>query len=361
MTWSRAIGLGGIAVTLMLGAAGCRKDASQGSKAGEYLCGRAYGLLGKYGQRMRSVNQAREDAEARVRGERQTEIDAKIAAIDSLQTQLDRARSSDRDLRSQLTADLSLARDQLYILRSQLDTAIREAGDSAESLAFADGRERFVGSCKSLAWAAINDCVRRYEYASSYESGDGLLDCVTTAPEAGAALNKVPTPFVNTMFFSLVLGVIVVGGIAGGVAMKQSWTKEVDRVRAAVAQRLGVAPSNHPKAREQILALVPCHAIALSGPLAPLGSSGRIWLCFLSDGLLAVSGAADRRPVALSPKDLRKLYLMKEHKGNAAIAIELDGGTSQLSVDRLDDMVRIVNLLVKQGITIRYLRSGGNA
>jgi len=164
-------------------------------------------------------------------------------------------------------------------------------------------------------------------------------------------------PFLHEVAFPAWVGVCVLLGFVVVARRRKAWKREVERVRATVLGKLGLADdeSSDDEASERILALVPAKAVYLEGKLESLGEGSRVWLCFLDDGLIAVH-ADDGEMVALSKKQLRRLYLGSE-KGDGAVGIELKGGKSTFAVERLDDLVRIVNILIKRGITLRYLKS----
>ncbi len=164
-------------------------------------------------------------------------------------------------------------------------------------------------------------------------------------------------PFLHPAAFPVWVGVSLLLCLVVVARRRGAWKREVERVRATVLGRLRLPSdeSSHDEASERILALVPAKALYLTGKLESLGEGTRVWLCFLDDGLIAVR-ADDGEMVALSKKQLRKLYLGSE-QGDAAVGIELEGGKSTFTVERLDDLVRIVNILIQRGITLRYLKS----
>jgi hypothetical protein len=83
-------------------------------------------------------------------------------------------------------------------------------------------------------------------------------------------------------------------------------------------------------------------------------------MCFTTDRLLVIPGQGQGQAqpvVSLGVSSLQKLYLVEGGAGrDYALALDASGagGVSVLAVRRLQDLVRVVNALVKQGITLGY-------
>lgn len=159
-------------------------------------------------------------------------------------------------------------------------------------------------------------------------------------------------PLLDALWFQAFLGMLVCVVGLSLVLLKASWNGEVKRVRLAILEHLGLPESaeGRESAREAIRALIPCEARDMSAPFDEL-RKGRVWLCFLEGELLAV----DQRGTvtALPRSSLKKLHLMRDTGAGPGLAIEVDEGMSTLAMSRLDDMVRIVNVLVEQGVVLR--------
>jgi hypothetical protein len=167
----------------------------------------------------------------------------------------------------------------------------------------------------------------------------------------------ITNPLVDVRFYALYIGVITVLGIA--FVHAPAWTRSGDalRVRDAIFRHLQLPPeqASLAPAQEQVLALICCRARRLQGRLISLKSQRRLWLCFLDRQLLVIS---PRTGVALQvpPAEMQRIYLVKGRSASRfPLGIETGGGVSFVELSRLDDMVRIVNVLKRQGAVLRYL------
>lgn len=176
-----------------------------------------------------------------------------------------------------------------------------------------------------------------------------------------------------------------------------AWSIERATIRRALLRSLGLpeGPVSFAAARERIMALVPFKSRVLRGKLARLAPEHGVplWLCFLPGRLLVASGLTGET-AELTMNDLRNLYLVEDPTSALAVwkhhvnrvtgnpdsnrvalealftqlirtslrryslGIESPDGISKLDFDYVDDLVRIVNLLVRQGVRLRFLREG---
>jgi len=189
----------------------------------------------------------------------------------------------------------------------------------------------------------------------------------------------------------LFLALLALAGRLLFLKTQRDWQAESGRVRDAVLKHLRLPPEDPEQAaRAHVLALVPCTSEELQGPLAVLAGQ-RIWLCFLADKLLVVSGSSgqsvalplvalqdlylvERAPLrvyssqaggyvtlsqqqslTLSRADMGRFLVRHGHRPGFSFLIKAGGGVASLTVQRLGDMVRIVNVLIKQGVQLHYL------
>ena len=55
--------------------------------------------------------------------------------------------------------------------------------------------------------------------------------------------------------------------------------------------------------------------------------------------------------------EVRKLFLVDHSWGEAQrVVLQAEGGFAQFNFERLDDLVRLVNVLIRQGIVLKYTR-----
>lgn len=166
-------------------------------------------------------------------------------------------------------------------------------------------------------------------------------------------------PFIHPVIFVAYLLILALATVGFALRMRQKWDRERTTVREAILQHCNL-PQEEDEAldvrfRKRIRALIPCEVYQFAGALTPLNEDDRIWLCILDDLVLFVSSTTGR-VIGLSREDFRKLYLVgKTFKGKHALAIEIKGTRSILLVERLVDMVRMLNLFIEEGIVLRYL------
>jgi hypothetical protein len=154
--------------------------------------------------------------------------------------------------------------------------------------------------------------------------------------------------------FLLVLAALLAFAV---LVADQGWLVHKTLVLQALARHLGFAAEGEvpPAARAQILALVPCRGRRLRGALAALGGGRQLWLSFLPGRLLVIA-ARSGRSLEVPRQELDKLYLV-ERMGAETPGLILEdrqGRQSWLAVQRLDDFVRIVNVLIQQGVALRF-------
>jgi len=156
--------------------------------------------------------------------------------------------------------------------------------------------------------------------------------------------------------FVVLLTLLVVWAYRGE---KKEISSEKRVIQEGILKCLGLSPgsASHEKASERILALVPAQAKELYGYLSVLDENDRIWLCFLKGQMVAISSKSGEF-VEMSLERLEKIYLKEETSGNHMIGISAaaDEGTSLFEIERLDDLVRIVNVMSSNQIVMGYLR-----
>jgi hypothetical protein len=170
-----------------------------------------------------------------------------------------------------------------------------------------------------------------------------------------------PNPFVDFRLYAGFCAATALLAVAAGLVLRRGWLRERDRVRDALLRFLELPPGEPSwvAARERVMALVPCTARHLAGPLEVLPAGQRLWLCFLPDWLLVIPGSG-RDAVALPASQFRKLGLVERGADRGyALAVETESGGSVLDVPLLDDLVRVVNVLIKQGATLEYHAHAG--
>lgn len=163
-------------------------------------------------------------------------------------------------------------------------------------------------------------------------------------------------PFIHPGLYALYLGGLVLFSAAMVFWMVRTWNAERERVQRAIVEYLGLAFDDDGlgDACKQILTLVPSQGTDLESDLEALQGKGRLWLCFLAGRLLVIAGGTGET-VELPYRDLKQLYLVHQGSGRPLV-IATRGGQSTFSVGRLDDLVRIVNVLIKQNIVLRYMK-----
>jgi hypothetical protein len=163
-------------------------------------------------------------------------------------------------------------------------------------------------------------------------------------------------PFIDSRLFLLYLVALVFIGVASIQVMRRNWIAERKKLRQAILRHLDLPVDERglQAVRHQVLALVPCRRWVLRKYIARPLSGERIWLCFLAGGLLLVFGKTGN-VVDLTGGKLEKLHLVDNVSTRGfAIKIETKNEFMQLEVQRLADMVRIVNVLIKLGIPLGY-------
>lgn len=128
--------------------------------------------------------------------------------------------------------------------------------------------------------------------------------------------------------------------------------KEKKMLQTIVPRKLGLKgnPPNYNLLQRSILALIPCKGVVMEGKLAPLGNHSELWLCFLKNRLLFISKKT-QDVIELSMSELVKLRLLDKSK---TVTIELKGGKSRFELKRLEDLVKLINVLISHGIELDY-------
>lgn len=169
--------------------------------------------------------------------------------------------------------------------------------------------------------------------------------------------STITNPFIDPLLFAGYLAALAAFSALVLMVRGLSWSFEKSKLQQTLAQHLGLPRGalERPECDERILALVPCRGRRMQGSLASLKGKRRLWLCFLADRLLVVSGGSGQ-VVELSQKELQKLHLVERLFGASfSLALKTEEGVSRFDLKRLDDMVRIVNILIRQGIVLGYL------
>src|SRR5260370_948512 len=170
--------------------------------------------------------------------------------------------------------------------------------------------------------------------------------------------SSIDDPFIDPRLFVGYLGALVaVGAVTVGWAQLR-WAAERGRIREAFGRHLGVSATDLDRdLRQRVTTPVPCTALNLSGRLSEMRDRKRLWLCFLPGRLLVASGVTGQ-VVEASENDLRQLHLVDSaDAGRFQLALgRPETGFSLLTVTRLDDLVRVVNVLIKQGVALRHLK-----
>ncbi len=170
------------------------------------------------------------------------------------------------------------------------------------------------------------------------------------APKPGGGITH---PLISHWLFGGYLLLLLGLGIFIAWLRRGSWQKERDRVHDAIAEHLRL--SSDDAARSQILALVPCvqwKTETASGQ--PERQSERLWLCFHTGGWFVVFSSSGKI-TELSGKRVERLSLVDSIPGkDFVLKLRTGTGFALLEVPRLDDMTRVINLLIRQGTPLGY-------
>ena len=203
-------------------------------------------------------------------------------------------------------------------------------------------------------------------------------------------------PFLNGTIYVLFVFATTVVAVLVARRLQRTWQEERRRLRATILAELGLGDGqpedsgqegeNAPgifAARDSapggILGIVPAFVVATHGaasakPLSlvssdsekvtfvkAVGSSARpFWLCFLRDCILSIQSDTGGA-VKVDLRDLKRLELVEGATNDACLAVQTMSGTSEfdkilIGTKRVDDMVRVVNILIQQGIAVKYRR-----
>ena len=231
--------------------------------------------------------------------------------------------------------------------------------DVAKARQLWDAQQQGVGRADPFwkSFAFLGRIMTRLEYSGSFVIA--LMGVAVGLPLFFAVMAirntfRITDPFIDLRGFAIFVGGLSVIALGAVVVRVGGWSRERQRVRQAILRHLGLTAdeSGTNKAQEQIRALVRCRGLVVRGKLA--GFKGKLWLCFLRHRLLLVS-VSSGRVLELKAEDLQKIHLVdRQSRGRFQIAIETPGGTSILGVGRLDDLVRIVNVLKENGVVLGY-------
>jgi hypothetical protein len=163
-----------------------------------------------------------------------------------------------------------------------------------------------------------------------------------------------PNLFGNFAILAGFVALALVVTVAARAVLHARWNRERERVRAVILQNVGVPLE---QAGQRVLAIVPCRAVVRDGPLQSLPHRRRLWLCFLPEHLVIAPGE-EADPTVTPMAWVSRIYLVEKGRWRGhLLAIQVAAATSIFALDRLDDLVRVVNVLVKQGIALRYHRN----
>jgi tetratricopeptide (TPR) repeat protein len=168
----------------------------------------------------------------------------------------------------------------------------------------------------------------------------------------------ITNPLIDGWLYTLLI--CLAPAIAVAFICLRAGTRSMDKlgVRDAILRhlQLPLEAASLPAAREQLLALILCRVRQLQGRLSSLNNQRRLWLCFLEERLLVISSRTGA-VLELPSVEFQGIYLVgRASGGRFLLGIEMDGAVSFVELSRLDDMVRIVNILKRQGTFLRYLK-----
>jgi hypothetical protein len=149
------------------------------------------------------------------------------------------------------------------------------------------------------------------------------------------------------LYIGLLVGVSLWLKRKGDVA----WAVERDNLRAALLSELKLPKTADATLRQRVLALLPA--------TKDVPGAEELWLAFLADRIVAIH--KDGRRTSIPVRNLKKLDLVEFGGADFGIAIDTAGGTTEvdgrLRLSGATDMVRVVNILIRQGVSVGYRKA----
>ncbi len=159
-------------------------------------------------------------------------------------------------------------------------------------------------------------------------------------------------PLISPVLFGgYVIVLILITIIACNIA-RNKWLTECDRLRERLHKELGTVATDDFGRISGVLAIIPCQR----------RSSGsnewrHTWLSFLEQRAVVIDSESGKS-TTVSINSLRKLTIIsKSGSEERLLQLEAEKGKMQILVERLDDMVRVINICIKHGIVIGFRRN----
>lgn len=154
-------------------------------------------------------------------------------------------------------------------------------------------------------------------------------------------------PFLPPVFLAFVIG----GALWQKKKRRETWDVEKEKLRTALLAELKLPKTGDAAARKAVLALLTATKDAPGGE--------ELWLAFVPDRIISIH--ADGRRTSIPIKTLKKLDLVEMGGAEFGIAIETASGKTdidgRLRLSGASDMVRIVNILIREGIAVGYRKA----
>jgi uncharacterized membrane protein len=154
-------------------------------------------------------------------------------------------------------------------------------------------------------------------------------------------------PYLPPVFIGLVIG----GAFWFRKKRLEVWNEEKEKLRSALLTELKLPKNGDAAARKSVLALLTATRDVPGGE--------ELWLAFVSDRIIAIH--KDGRRTSVPVKNLRKLDLVEFGGADFGIAIDTTSGKTdidgRLRFSGASDMVRVVNILIRQGVSVGYRKA----
>jgi uncharacterized membrane protein len=159
-------------------------------------------------------------------------------------------------------------------------------------------------------------------------------------------------PIIHPGLFLGFIGLTAALALVYNKKAKADWDQEKDRLRDGLLAELKLPRATGDEAaRRGVLALLSARKDGVGGE--------ELWLAFLKDRIVSVH--ADGRRTSIPFSTLKKLDLVELASAGFSIAIQTSSGKTdidgRLHLQGAADMVRIVNILLRQGVSVGYQKA----
>ena len=160
-------------------------------------------------------------------------------------------------------------------------------------------------------------------------------------------------PLIDTSYYVAFISALVLYMVVVFVMVSNRRKREISTVRSAILEylKLPEGEDSWERALEEILVLTPAKIELAEGAMEVLGRGPRLWICFQKNGFAVVS-VNSGQVLEFGTKDFGRMYLFDVA---GTIGFLTEDGSLQFRFEYLDDMMRVVNVMIAHRVQLGYV------